>query len=73
VSRLQLQAGLPASVLVGGSVLSFEAIDPTTGAAVSGVTVSGVAVYGVDVSADTTTLEDAFPLYTPEEVGGIGE
>ena len=27
------------------------------------------AIYGYNVSADTGTLEDVVPLYTPEDVG----
>lgn len=65
----QLEAGLPATVLVGGSIVAFEAIDPTTGAGVAGVTVGGVAIYGRDVSSEVSALEDVVPLYTPEEVG----
>jgi hypothetical protein len=41
-----LVAATPGLPLEGGSYLRLEAIDPTTGAAVTGVTVSDVAVYG---------------------------
>ena len=44
-----LQSGAPGLELVGGNYLRLEAIDPVTGAAVTGVTVSSIAVYGVNL------------------------
>ena len=45
-----LVAGIPQLALDGGMSIVFEAIDPTTGAAVSGVVVSNVAIYADDLS-----------------------
>lgn len=36
--------------LPGGYVFAFEAISPTTGAAITGVNVSAIAVYGADLN-----------------------
>lgn len=64
-----LQSAAPGLPLTGGSYLRLEAIDPTTGAAVTGVTVEDVAVYGIDVSAAVGgLLTDEIPRYTPEEI-----
>jgi hypothetical protein len=49
----ELIAPLPRLTLVSGMVIAFEAIDPTTGAAVGGVVVSDAAIY-----ADAADLED---------------
>lgn len=49
--------------LPGGATVTFEAIDPTTGAAVAGVKVSSFTIYGYQ-TADST-LEDIVPVYTP--------
>lgn len=42
--------------LPGGATIAFEAVDPTTGLAVSGVTISEQAVTAVDVSDDKAEL-----------------
>jgi hypothetical protein len=52
--------------LPGGSSIAFEAVDPVTGAAVSGVTVSEQAVTAVDLSADQAEL----PPIKPPPVNG---
>jgi len=46
----ELSAPLAVVELPGGSSIVIEAVDPTTGAAVSGVKVSGQAVTAVDLS-----------------------
>ena len=51
-------AATPGLPLAGGSYLRLEAIDPTTGAAVTGVTVSDVAVYGTPIESGNETLVD---------------
>jgi hypothetical protein len=47
----QLIAGLPVFPLTPGMTIKFEAINPTTGAAITGVTVSAVAIVGVQAGA----------------------
>lgn len=54
-----LEGPLPVIHLYAGMVLTFEAIDPTTGAAVAGVSVSDLSVYGQaleDDAIDTSEL-----------------
>lgn len=46
----QLLAALPSVTLNSGCTVTFDAINPTTGADVSGVTVSLGAVYGVNLN-----------------------
>lgn len=65
-------APLPRATLVNGMTIAFEAIDPSTGAAVSGVVVSDVAIYAnaadpgdAQPTAVEVTLPDASPLWTP--------
>lgn len=41
---------MPALPLTVGCTVSFEAINPTTGAAVSGVNISLATIYGVDAT-----------------------
>lgn len=57
-----LLAPLPLMRAYGGMEIRLEAIDATTGAAVSGVTVSDVAIYGrsLDESGDELPLYTAF-------------
>ena len=43
-----LQTGLPPLPIAGGMQLKLEAINPTTGAAVTGVTVTDWSIYGYD-------------------------
>ena len=58
-----LQAPMAELSLPGGSTVTFEAIDPTTGAAVAGVTVTSFTIFGSQEGA--STLEDIVPVYTP--------
>jgi hypothetical protein len=65
-------APLPRATLANGMTIAFEAIDPTTGAAVTGVKVTNVAIYadGVDstdaaVSPVEVSLPDTAPLWAP--------
>lgn len=46
-----LKASIPFLQLDSGMQIVFEAIHPTTGAAVTGVVVSNVAIYATDLSA----------------------
>jgi hypothetical protein len=56
VADYTLQTGLPNLPLLPGMKLRLEAIDPTTGAAVTGVTATDWAIYANDESrpADET-------------------
>jgi hypothetical protein len=47
----------------------FEAIDPTTGAPVTGVQVDNIAIFGENVGGGVS--ERKVPLLTPEEVDGL--
>jgi hypothetical protein len=50
--------------------LRFEAIDPATGAAVTGVTVSDVAVYGVIIeTSEVVFIETGQPRLIPGPSG----
>lgn len=66
------EADLPWIELPGGFQLVFEAISPTTGAAITGCTVSNVALYGLNIAATLGKLEDVIPGWTSEEVGQGG-
>ncbi len=46
-----LMAPCPQLPLPAGSIIRLQAVDPSTGAAVSGVTVSNVVVYGENLVA----------------------
>lgn len=66
-----LESDMPMFELPGGSQLVFEAIDPTTGAAVAGVSVREVAVYADDLGGGVLDVQDVVPAWTPTEVEGI--
>ena len=52
-----LVAGLPPDLdLDGGYTFRFDAVDPATGATVSGVTVSAVAIGATDLAGGATAL-----------------
>ena len=52
-----LVAGLPPDLdLDGGYTFRFDAVDPTTGATVSGVKVSAVAIGAIDLAGNLTGL-----------------
>ena len=53
-----LVAAVPPVTLIPGMVLKLEAIDPSTGAAVTGVTATAWVIYGSDVN-DTTESDQA--------------
>lgn len=56
------------ATLPNGATIVFEAIDPTTGAAVTGVVVSHVAILAETVDTGLggkVALEDAVPLWQP--------
>lgn len=57
--------------LVGGMYFRFEAISPTTGAAITGVTVSDIAIYGQDLSDQPFELEGGSFILTPAPEGGV--
>ena len=68
MTTYNLQAPMPAIRLASGMKLKLEAIDPTTGAAVTGVVATDWAIYGENVSGETGALEDIVPRLTREEV-----
>lgn len=55
--------------LNAGATVTFEAIDPNTGAQVTGVTVSQVALHGINYAPDFDTpagqFEPILPLFAP--------
>ena len=57
-----LKAGIPVLALYDGMQIVFEAFDPTTGAAVTGVVVSNVAIYGDDLATTADELVTVPPL-----------
>jgi hypothetical protein len=59
----QLIAPLPLITLDAGCTLTVEAIDPDTGAAVTGVTVSQVTIYADNSSTLPTAPIERTPLY----------
>lgn len=63
-----LQAGLPEMILAGGTIVRFETLSPTTGAAITGVTITSAAIYGYEEADTSVDIVDVVPLYTPEEV-----
>lgn len=55
-----------AQVVLGpGFQITFEAIDPTSGAPVTGVVVSNIGIGADDLSAQIGTAQDTFPLLLP--------
>jgi hypothetical protein len=58
---------MPSLPLEGGSAVTFEAIDPTTGAAVAGVKLTSFTIYGDDTGAGNGDLSDVVPLYSLDE------
>lgn len=54
---------MPPNLDIGdGYVIRFAAVDPTTGAAVSGVVVSSVSILAADVAAAAAALDVAGPF-----------
>jgi hypothetical protein len=52
------EADMPWFELPGGFKFTFEAISPTTGAAITGVTVSDIAIYGNQLSLGILELDE---------------
>lgn len=63
-----LLAPMPEANLVSGMKLRLEAIDPTTGATVTGVTSSNWAIYGIDLSVVLGDVLEIVPALTKDEV-----
>lgn len=64
----QLVAPMPDATLISGCTVTFEAINPDTGVAVTGVTISSATLHGVNaVPADTVTppADDVLPYFVP--------
>lgn len=66
-----LESDMPLVDLPGGSLIVFEAIDPVTGSAVSGVSVANVAIYADDLGGGAIQIEDVVPSWTPLEVEDV--
>lgn len=64
-----LQANLPEVTLDAGCTVTFEALDPSSGATITGVVVSNAALYGLNVTDDGSgePLEALPPLYVSLE------
>ncbi len=56
MATANLQAPIPSIVLPPGAKIRFEAIDPTTGAAVAGVKVSAISIAGPAAAAQLQEL-----------------
>lgn len=56
MATANLQAPIPSIVLPPGAQIKFEAIDSTTGAAVTGVTVSAISIAGPSAAASLLDL-----------------
>lgn len=65
-------ASLPEVTLDNGCTVTFEALDPTTGATITGVVVSNGALYGVNVTDDSAGAlpEVGPPSYTVADLNG---
>lgn len=63
----QLLARLPFLSLDAGCTVTFEAIDPATGAAVAGVTISQATIYATG-STPTATFDPAAPILAFEQL-----
>jgi hypothetical protein len=63
---------MPLMPVSGDCRIQFEAIDPSTGAAVSGVTISLAVIYATDVAAGQETLDGAGPFMLVPGPGSIG-
>jgi hypothetical protein len=73
---------MPVLELTEGEILSLEAIDPTTGAAVAGVVVNNMVIYAGESEDSTLTEEPIRTLYLsqsdsdlirPEPIPGRGD
>lgn len=62
MTAFQLIAGFPPITLDAGCTITLEAIDPDTGAAVSGVVVSGVAIAATNAAPSPAPIERAGPF-----------
>jgi hypothetical protein len=62
-----LQAPMAQLSLPGGASITFEAINPSTGAAVAGVNVTSFTIYGYPGDTGETVLPDVLPVYTPQQ------
>lgn len=68
----QLISTMAQPLMVFGGKMVFEAIDPTTGATVSGVEITNPVVSGINLSVvddgGASALPDIEPLFTPVPV-----
>ncbi len=62
----QLLAPMPELTLDAGCIVTWEAIDPATGAAVTGVTITAASVRAINFAPDDTPpAEETLPLFVP--------
>lgn len=64
-----LVAPAPSLRLAGGMQLKCEAINPTTGAAITGVKVTNVNIFGKDLALGPVEKLDALPAFKYVQAG----
>jgi hypothetical protein len=72
MATLTLTAAMPALELTEGESLVLEAIDPTTGAAVTGVVCNNFTIYASESDAKTLTEEPFRTIYLSQSDGNLG-
>lgn len=65
MATANLQAPIPSIVLPPGAKIRFEAISPTTGAAVGGVTVRAISIAGPAAGAQLLELQPGAFMLVP--------
>jgi hypothetical protein len=76
MANAELLSPLAEATLVGGFMVKLEAIDPTTGAAVTGVTVTRFALYGdtmsgTDDGGGSAPVDQVAPEFVPLPLGEV--
>ena len=56
---------LPVTILLANYVIVIDAVDPTTGATVSGVVISDVSISGINVAKIVGVSQDLTPILIP--------
>jgi hypothetical protein len=72
MTAYQLIGGLPAVTLDAGCTVTFEAIDPDTGAAVTGVAITQATIYATNVAESTLPPAPVPRLTLDLSAGGPG-
>ena len=65
MATIQVISTMATPLMVFGGRMVFEAINPTTGATVSGVKITNPVVAGVNLSSDGTDTTSSLPPETP--------